>query len=129
MKVLLDTNAHVKLAKAHPPLSELLERADEILFSTVVIGELRGGFRLGSRQHENEALLRDFLDNEATAVLGVTEDVADRYAGLYTELRRRGTPTPANDLWIAATALEAGARLATYDAHSSAVPGLPVLAP
>jgi tRNA(fMet)-specific endonuclease VapC len=129
MKVLLDTNAYVKLAKGHPPLADVLERADEVLFSTVVLGELRGGFRLGTRQHQNESLLRDFLDNEATAILGVSEDVADRYAELYAELRRRGTPVPANDLWIAATALEAGARLVTYDVHFGAVPGVTTLSP
>jgi len=129
VKVLLDTNAYVKLVKGYPGLSEALEQADDVLFSTVVLGELQGGFRLGTRQHENERLLRDFLDNETSAVLGVTEDVADRYADLYAELRRRGTPIPANDLWIAATALEAGARLVTYDTHFAAVPGLAVLAP
>ena len=45
------------------------------------------------------------------------------------DLRRQGTPIPTNDLWIAATALETGARLISYDARFQHVPGLIVIAP
>ena len=42
----------------------------------------------------------------------------------YGALRRRGKPIPTNDLWIAASALEHGAALLTFDAHFSAIDGL-----
>lgn len=129
MNVLLDTNAYVKFAKGHAPLAELLERADRVLFSTVVVGELLAGFRLGTRSKENLAALQDFLDTEVSETWGVCSDVADRYADIFAQLRRKGTPIPTNDIWIAATALEAGARLVTYDGHFADVPGLAVLAP
>jgi tRNA(fMet)-specific endonuclease VapC len=45
------------------------------------------------------------------------------------DLRRQGTPLPTNDLWIAATALETGTRLVSYDIHFQHVPGLIVIAP
>jgi tRNA(fMet)-specific endonuclease VapC len=55
--------------------------------------------------------------------------VAERYGCLVRELRQQGTPIPTNDLWIAATSLETGARLVSYDIHFQRVPGLMVIAP
>ena len=44
-------------------------------------------------------------------------------------LAKKGTPIPENDIWIAATALETGARLVSYDSHFDHVGGLIRLAP
>jgi tRNA(fMet)-specific endonuclease VapC len=41
--------------------------------------------------------------------------VAIRYGRFFADLRRAGTPIPTNDLWIAATALDSGAHLLTFD--------------
>jgi|GEM_PF-3842816 len=38
-------------------------------------------------------------------------------------------PNATNDIWIAATALETGALLVTYDSHFNNVPGLIILSP
>ena len=38
--------------------------------------------------------------------------------------RQRGTPIPTNDLWIAASCLEHGTRLVSYDQHYAALEGL-----
>jgi predicted nucleic acid-binding protein len=54
---------------------------------------------------------------------------ADRFARLAVALRRRGTPIPTNDLWIAAHALEAGADLVTLDTHFDLIDGLAVVHP
>ena len=53
----------------------------------------------------------------------------ERYGNLVRDWRQQGTPIPTNDLWIAATALETGTRLVSYDAHFQHVPGLIVIAP
>ena len=39
-------------------------------------------------------------------------------------LKEQGSPIPTNDVWIAATALEKGAKLATYDAHFNNIAGI-----
>ncbi|MFH1760016.1 MAG: PIN domain-containing protein [bacterium] len=44
-------------------------------------------------------------------------------------LKEQGTPIPTNDIWIAATAFEMGARLITYDKHFNNVPGLVIQSP
>ncbi len=41
-----------------------------------------------------------------------------------SEKHKRNRPTPLNDVWIAAQALETASVLMTYDAHFAAVPGL-----
>ncbi|MFQ5810117.1 MAG: PIN domain-containing protein, partial [Armatimonadota bacterium] len=59
----------------------------------------------------------------------VTHSIAERYGVLVKQLKEQGTPIPTNDIWIAATALETGTRLVSYDAHFNNVPGLIVLSP
>jgi predicted nucleic acid-binding protein len=48
---------------------------------------------------------------------------------LVRQMRQAGTPLLTNDLWVAATAMETGARLVTYDDHFQHVPGLLVDSP
>jgi tRNA(fMet)-specific endonuclease VapC len=129
MKLSLDTNAYTKLVLGHRPLLELLEQADELFVSSIVLGELIAGFTLGNRYRQNLAVLRDFLNSEVTGVSDITKDVAERYALLFADMRSKGTPVPTNDLWIAAAAMETGSRLVTYDGHFTAIAGLVVLAP
>ena len=48
-------------------------------------------------------------------------DVSRLYGALFARLRRAGTPVPANDVWIAASAQAAGAHLVTFDADFRAM--------
>jgi tRNA(fMet)-specific endonuclease VapC len=129
MKVCLDTNAYTKLILGHAPLQKLVEFADDVIIPATVLGELRAGFEMGSRTAENVQRLREFLALPGVTVAETTEDIAERYGMLVAQLRRSGTPLPTNDIWIASTAMESGARLVTYDQHFDSVAGLLVLAP
>ena len=51
------------------------------------------------------------------------------YAKVYQALRAQGRPIPQNDMWIAASALEHGADIATHDEHFKLVPMLTVILP
>jgi tRNA(fMet)-specific endonuclease VapC len=110
-------------------LALFLEEADEILVPAVVLGELYAGFAMGSRYGENCRELEEFLSQSGAVVIPVDTDVASRYGLVVKHLRRQGTPIPTNDIWTAATVLETGARLVTYDTHFDLVPGLAVVAP
>jgi len=129
MRVCLDTNAYSMLMRDRPELQRCLEEAEIIHVPTIVLGELHAGFCLGSRHAENCRDLEAFLEMPGVKTTPPSEDVAERYGYLVRDLRRQGTPIPTNDLWIAATALETGARLVSYDAHFQQVPGLIVIAP
>lgn len=129
MKLCLDTSAYSWLMRGREPLRVLLESASEVALPVIVLGELYAGFERGSRQRENKESLTLFLQLPGVVRVPVDEGVAERYGRLVCELLQAGTPIPANDIWIAATAMECGARLVTYDAHFEKIPGLMILAP
>ena len=83
------------------------------------------GFRSGSRFERNVEELRELLDHPRVRVAPVTLTTADRYGRIYSALRRKGTPVPTNDMWVAAQAMETGAELASLDGHFEHVDGLP----
>jgi predicted nucleic acid-binding protein len=54
-------------------------------------------------------------------VVEVDDEVSRHYSEIVVELRRAGRPIPTNDIWIAASAVRAGALLLTYDEHFAAI--------
>jgi predicted nucleic acid-binding protein len=52
---------------------------------------------------------------------------ADTYALIYRDLRRKGRPLPTNDIWIAASAVEMGSVLFSFDEHFQQIDGLRVI--
>jgi len=97
---------------------------DTNAYNRYTAGELRYGFRLGTREHENLALLRKFLGGAKSRILDGTETTSEYFGMLKAQLKKNGTPIPLNDVWIAAQALETGSVLVTFDPHFQAVPGL-----
>jgi tRNA(fMet)-specific endonuclease VapC len=115
MRVVLDTSAYSHLRSNHAGVVDLLAVADRVYLPTIVLGELEAAFRRGRHTSDNRAKLEEFLREDFVAVLPVTPDVARRYGELFVELRAAGTPIPINDVWIAATTIDAGAELVTFD--------------
>ncbi len=110
--------------RGHREVAALVRRAEGVLLSSVVAGELLYGFRNGSRFEENAARLAAFLDSPAVIGVPVSFTTADRFGRIAAALRRRGAPIPSNDIWIAAQAMETGADLLSSDTHFGAVEGL-----
>jgi predicted nucleic acid-binding protein len=124
VKILLDTNAYSALKRGNPEVADRVRRAEEVILSVVVAGELLLGFRLGTRFRKNVAELEAFLDNPYVTLLPVTLTSADRFARIAAALRAKGRPIPTNDVWIAAHAMETGADLVSSDEHFGALDGL-----
>lgn len=124
MTLALDTSAYAAMRRGDPRLRDLIGSADRVLVSTIVLGELWYGFAHGKRPAENRAALRAFLTHPLVDTLPVTPTTADRYARIAAALRRKGSPIPTNDMWIAAQALEAGADLVSFDRHFGRIEGL-----
>ena len=129
MKVCLDTNAYSSLRRGNERLLALLNECDEILVPATVFAELEYGFLRGGKTSANESLLASFLDEEPVSFQPVTKSIAERWGYVKAALAKKGTPIPENDIWIAATVLETGARLVSYDSHFDHVGGLIRLAP
>ncbi len=124
---MVDTSAYAGLMRGHSGVVSALGRATVALVPSIVLGELHGGFVLGSRRAANEQALSEFLAEPFVRVAPVTQEVALRYGELWASLRRAGTPLPINDVWIAAVALDAGATVLSFDTDFERVPGLALL--
>jgi predicted nucleic acid-binding protein len=125
VRLALDTNRYVDLCKGLAPTVDLVATADAVYLPFVVVAELRAGFALGRRGAENERVLRGFLHKDGVHLLLAGDQTTIHYASVFRHLRERGTPIPANDIWIAALVLEHDLVLHARDEHFHRLPQLP----
>jgi len=125
MKLLLDTNRYIDFCKGEADVVLKLRMAEEIFLPFVVIGELRAGFRCGTKGRENEKVLSRFLQGLRVEILYADDQTTHHYANLFFQLRKQGTPIPTNDLWIAALVTQHNLLLYDRDAHFDHLPQIP----
>lgn len=121
-RILLDTSAYSHLMRGNKDIAKLLDEADEVFLSAIVIGELLAGFKSGSKDQHNKSVLHDFLSVESVGILYIDDETAERYSVIHAYLKKSGTPIPTNDVWIAASAMQHGLVLITSDQHFSVLP-------
>lgn len=124
MRVCLDTNAYAALLGGDQGIAAELARAEVVILSPVVIGELLDGFAGGTRESENREILERFRAKPRTVSVPITAETAEWFASVKRQLRRKWRPIPINDVWIAASAMEHGARLLSLDKHFDDIDGL-----
>ena len=76
----------------------------------------------GRLEAPNRRQLGEFLESDRVRVVSVDPETGERYAVIRDFLRRKGTPIPTNDLWIAASAAQHGLKLVSLDRHFKEVP-------
>src|SRR5262249_14296723 len=116
-RLLLDTNAYSALVEARPDVGQHVREAEEVVISTVVLGEILFGFHNGSRYEQNRRGLHKFLPEPHVRLVTLTLTTAERFGEIFAKLRKRGKPIPTNDIWIAAQAMENDADLLSSDPH------------
>ncbi len=116
-RLCIDTSAYSLFKLGHKEVVQLISESRYIGMPSIVLGELRAGFRLGTKHQQNEAELQEFLNNPVVECLDVDNEAASCYAEIFADLRRKGTPIPTNDLWIAALAMREATTVITFDAH------------
>jgi tRNA(fMet)-specific endonuclease VapC len=126
-QALIDTNIYSNALKGEKQAVSLLKGLGLIGISSISIGELLSGFKGGKREKENRRELEEFLDSPRVRMYSVDEDTAQFYAEVLNELRKKGTPIPTNDIWIASVALQKGLPLCSRDVHFRKVQGLVLL--
>jgi tRNA(fMet)-specific endonuclease VapC len=124
VRLALDTSAYSRFRAGDARVHDAIASAEVVLIPTIVLGELYGAFEFGRRTKENHAVLAEFLAESFVTVVPASAAVARQYGRVYTALRRAGTPIPANDIWIAASAIDQGASLLTFDHDFDRVAGL-----
>ena len=117
VRTLLDSGAYSAFMSGNHRVREIVQDAEQVLMSAVVVGELLYGFRQGQRLDQNLSELRSFLDRPYVSFVPVGPVTADRYSRIMASLKARGRPIPTNDVWIAAHAMETGADLVSADSH------------
>lgn len=122
--ILLDTNGYTAFKQGRPEAVEIVQSAPHLALSSTILGELLAGFAVGTHEARNRAELQLFLASERVHLLIVDDGTAVYYATVYRLLRRKGRPIPTNDMWIAASALQHGYALFSYDGHFQYVDGL-----
>lgn len=123
-KIILDTNAYTALMTGREEILDLMGKADEVLVPIFVLGELLFGFKNGSREKENSAVLLRFLNKSTVKIVHTTIDTAEIFGRIKADLKKSGSTIPVNDVWIASQAIESGAFLVTYDSHFDKISGL-----
>lgn len=78
--MLLDSNAYSLLMRGHEQIAGLVCRAEDILFSAIVAGELIYGFRQGCQFERNAADLRSILNSPYASFVNMGPVTADRYS-------------------------------------------------
>lgn len=122
--ILVDTNAYASFKRGDESIFEIIQHAETLAISPIVIGELLSGFECGTKTKKNRDELQQFLQSSRIRVFSITLDTAHFYSQIYASLRSKGHPIPSNDMWIAAQVLENGCVLCSHDKHFKAIEGL-----
>ncbi|PIY08649.1 MAG: VapC toxin family PIN domain ribonuclease [Flexibacter sp. CG_4_10_14_3_um_filter_32_15] len=120
-RIVLDTNVVSAILKGNAEIVDKLENYTPCL-PVIVCGELLFGANNSSRVAQNIEIITNFIN--ATEILAVTYEVAEKYALVRNQLKKIGRPIPENDIWIAATCLTYQLPVATFDKHFGYVEGI-----
>lgn len=93
-----------------------------VSISVITYAEVREGILGGQARDAGFAALRDFT--QGSTVLDIDREIADVFAQLRLDLRRRGEPLADHDLWIATTALRYNLVLLSRDRHFERIASL-----
>jgi tRNA(fMet)-specific endonuclease VapC len=124
-RVALDTNAAIALLNNRKEIYAAISLYDVICLPVIVCGELIFGAKNSQLSAKNEKRYSAFL--ETCEILDVNQLVAENYANIRFELKRKGRPIPENDIWIAAICLVNEIPLYTYDKHFQYIKGIKIL--
>ena len=124
MRLALDTNAYVRMTRGDRTIADRVEAADAVYVPFPVLGELRAGFLGGNRLQHNEKDLTKFLNSSEVEILYADEQTTHHFARIAVQLRKQGTPIPANDMWIAALVVQHDLILCSGDRHFDHLPQL-----
>jgi tRNA(fMet)-specific endonuclease VapC len=99
-RIALDTNAAIAILNNQTSIYNTLSKYDTICLPVTVCGELMFGAKNSKLSAKNEKRYFEFINN--TELLEIDMTVAELYASVRLNLKKKGKPIPENDIWIAA---------------------------
>jgi tRNA(fMet)-specific endonuclease VapC len=118
---LIDTNIIVDSLR-NKELASQLTSMTNLYISTIVYGELLFDAYNSQNPQKHIERLNLFLTNFTT--LATDSNTAEAYAKIKANLRKKGTPIPDNDMWIAACAMQYALPLYTRDRDFKYIDGI-----
>jgi len=118
----LDTSALIALFRGHEEVAAASRRLDRLVLPAIVLGEILAGRTGPGRTGGSDQGVRALLASPRVEVAPIGAETAVRYAAIWDGLRHAGRPVPANDIWIAASAMELGLPVLTLDRHYLEIP-------
>ena len=120
--MILDTNALSAFVDGEPAVGARLSVEVRVAIPVIALGEFRYGISGSRHRRAYERWLEDHLPD--FEILTVTDVTTLTYARVRLSLKKLGRPIPANDVWIAALALQHRLPVLSRDEHFDAVAGL-----
>lgn len=121
-KYILDTNIVIALFAADESVQKHIAAAKEIFVPATVIGELFFGAFKSTHLEENISRIEKFALFNTVLSCGV--GTGKEYGRIKSLLKKKGSPIPENDIWIAALTMEYDLTLVTRDEHFTNIDGL-----
>ena len=118
--MILDTNALSAFVDGDAGVGDVLRHQAHAAIPVIVLGEFRYGIAGSRHRAAYEAWLGSQLAH--FDILAVTDETTITYAAVRVALKRLGRRIPANDVWIAALALQHRLPILTRDQHFDDVP-------
>ena len=101
------------------------QKNKNIYIPSISVGELYYGAFISKLTSSNIAKITNFVFNFPT--LSVDIHTSSHYGQIKAALKKKGSPIPENDIWIAALVRQHEAILVTNDNHFQLIPNLTVL--
>lgn len=120
--MILDTNALSGFLDGDPEAIVMVRESHIVAIPVIVVGEFAFGIAQSRHRDVYQRSLQRMLDR--CIVLDVGIETARHYAAIRLELKKAGTPIPANDVWIAALSRQHAMPVMTRDTHFESVAGL-----
>ena len=132
MAIMLDADVIIRGEKGSFDLKNWLARQADEQFevAAITVAELWHGVERASITHKNKRLQYLQAMLAVLPVIPYTEQTAYQHARIWAELEAAGKMAGYYDLIVAASALERGSQVATFNRrHFDSVPGLTVIEP
>lgn len=120
--MILDTNGLSALADGDPALEPILNKIIRISIPVIVLGEYRYGISQSRYRKQYEQWLDEYVSR--FLIFDVDKQTTVFYSSIRVELKKAGTPIPANDTWIAALCRQHNLPLLSRDRHFDLVKGI-----
>lgn len=124
--MLIDTCALIDVFKNDQNvLQSIHEWKNPVYISTTILGELYYGALHSNNRDKHLGQIKNILST--ISILKPDKETAFQYASTREALTKQGSMIPANDIWIAAIAIQHGLKLFTKDIHFERIENLDLM--